>query len=231
MKLFQFTLCLLVNICLTLASNSSESIDIEKSSNETAVEEPSTIDFDVGYNILEHLDTDLSRGVEFSMQEVATFNYSFTNNENVNVSVIGVAGTVISTPDGYQVANITEQSIGPVEVGVNKTVNFQAGVQLILPEGTFYMLPVLNVIKDEEPLKVGIRPLLITVNPPPLSFFNPSFLSVQILLGLLIAGATYAFMTFNKSETKRRPVKNAKPVIVDQSWLPDNYKKAEKHEN
>ncbi|GAV53905.1 hypothetical protein ZYGR_0AK04070 [Zygosaccharomyces rouxii] len=228
MRFFQLALFLLVNAFLTFAKDSPESVAIERSSNETAVEEPATIDFDVGYNILEHLDTDLSRGVEFSMQEVATFNYSFTNNEKVNVSVVGVAGTVISTPDGYQVANITEQSIGPVPIGVNETANFQAGVQLVLPEGNFYMLPVLNVMKGGEPLRVGIRPLLITVNPPPLSFFNPSFLSVQILLGLLVAGATYAFITFNKPETKRRPVKNAKPAVVDQSWLPDTYKKTEK---
>lgn len=227
MQFLQLMLCLLLNAFLALAKRSSGLSDVGKSSNQSAIEEPSVVDYDVNYNILEHLSSDLSKGVEFSMQEIATFNYSFTNNEKVNVSVVGVSGTVISTPDGYQVANITEQPIGPIPVGVNETANFQAGVQLILPEGNFYMLPVLNVLKDEEPMRMGIRPLLITVNPPPMSFFNPSFLSVQILIGLLIAGVTYTFISFNKPETRKKQVKAPKPASVD-DWLPASYKKTEK---
>lgn len=221
MQLVQLTLWLLCNSFFSLAEQAA---GLETASNETAASESQFIDFDVAYNIIGKT-TDFSNGLDFSMEEVATFNYSFANNEDSNVSVIAVAGSVVTSAEGYQVANITEQSIGPVPIAVNETVNFQAGIQLVLPEGSFYMLPVLYVMKDGKLMKIGIRPLLINVNPPPMSMFNPSFLSVQIILGLLIAGATYVVFTFSKPTSKKRRMKSATPISVDQSWLPDTYKK------
>ncbi|AQZ13798.1 IRC22 (YEL001C) [Zygosaccharomyces parabailii] len=197
---------------------------VDRGSNETAQNESQFIDFNVTYNIVEKPAFDPSAGLEFSMEEIATFNYSFTNNENSNISVIGVAGTVIANPEGYQVANITEQSVGPVPIAVNETANFQSGIQLLLPEGAFYLLPVLFILKDEKVMKIGIRPLLINVNPPPMSLLNPSFLSVQILLGLLIAAATYVFLALKKPDPRKKTSEKVSLGPVDHSWLPDTYK-------
>ncbi|SJM86364.1 probable Increased recombination centers protein 22 [Zygosaccharomyces bailii] len=205
-----------------------EVVGLDSGSNETAQNESQFIDFNVTYNILEKPAFDLSAGLEFSMEEIATFNYSFTNNENSNISVIGVAGTVVANPEGYQVANITEQSIGPVPIAVNETANFQSGIQLLLPEGAFYLLPVLFVLKDDKVMKIGIRPLLINVNPPPMSLLNPSFLSVQILLGLLIAAATYVFLALRKPGTRKKTSEKVSVEPVDHSWLPDTYKTPKK---
>lgn len=190
---------------------------------ESSQEKPQHVDIDVTYDILEKPELKFDSPVEFAAEEYATFNFTLKNNEEVNITVVGISGHVISNPEGYQVANISERAVGPYEVPVNGTLNFQTAVQLILPEGSFYVAPLVAVVQDQKPMRLGIRPLSIFVSPPPMSFFNPAFISVQVILALLIAVLVVPLMNYFKTDSKK--AKAVKPTSVDESWLPETYKK------
>lgn len=194
-----------------------------------STEQPNFVNLDVSYEILEKPKFSFDTPIEFTTEEIATFNLTFLNNEDSNVTVVGLAGSVVDAITGYEVANVTAQELGPFNVAINGSANFQAPIQLNLPEGSFFLAPILFVVKADEVMKVGIRPLSIFISPPPLSFFNPGFLSVQVLLGLIIVGSTYLVVNSkngkqgSKSKSTKKGAADKKPV--DDSWLPSIHKK------
>lgn len=198
-------------------------LNLEQTHNEGS-SEPQFVNIDVTYDILEKPGLKFDQPLEFSAEEFATFNFTVKNNEDYNLTVIGISGNVVSNPGGLPVANITAQSVGPYEIPINGTLYFQTAIQLILPEGAFFVAPFIGILKDENAMRLGIRPLSVFVLPPAMSFFNPGFLSVQIIMGLLIAGITYLFMNSNKRVAKRSKTPS-KPNVLDESWLPNTHKK------
>lgn len=221
MKFVELILCFFFSTCFALEQEDLDGISANLGDNH---EEPNFINLDVSYHIDEQPGADLSEAMEFAFEESVTFNFKFQNNEDDNITVVGISGSVISNPDGYEVANITAQDIGPFVVPINETIQFQTRIQLNLPEGSFFLAPLLFTVKDEELVKVGIRPLAIYVSPPPMSFFNPSFISVQVIFGLVVVAISYVLLNLKKQSVKRTK-KSTSPRKVDESWLPDSYKK------
>lgn len=221
MKFIRLVLSFFFSTFFALAQENSEEI-----SNNLAdrFEEPNLINLDVSYHIDERPGADLNEAMEFALEDFVTFNFNFQNNEDVNITVVGISGSVLTNPGGYEIANITAQEVGPFEVAVNESIQFQTRIQLNLPEGSFFLAPLLFTVKDEELLKVGIRPLPVYVSPPPMSFFNPSFISVQVIFGLVVVAISYSVFNRKKQSIKKTK-KSTSPKKVDETWLPDTYKK------
>lgn len=185
------------------------------------------VNFDISYEIIERPEAKPAQPIEFTAAETATFNITFQNHEDQNVTIVGLAGSVIDATAGQESANITAQELGPFAVPINGSVNFQTAIQLTLPEGSFYLAPLLFVVKEEELMKVGIPPLSIFVSPPSMSFFNPKFLSVPLLIALVVIGGTYAMANSKSLGGKRETVarRGIKSKTADDGWLPDIHKK------
>lgn len=215
------------NLLFSFLLSSFAVADEKKLSDDASAGSLGYVNFDVSYNILERPDAKLTLPIEFTAKETATFNITFQNREDQNVTIVGLAGNVIDTMGGQEIANVTAQELGPFAVPVNDSVNFQTAIQLTLPEGSFYLAPLLFVVKEDELMKVGIKPVSIFVSPPPMSFFNPGFLSVQLVIGLVVIGATYALGNFRSSGTKRSKAarRGISDKSVDEGWLPDIHKK------
>lgn len=190
------------------------------------------VNFDVSYDILERPGVQFTSPIEFASEETATFNITFRNNEASNITIVGIAGNVIDTMAGHEVANVTTQELGPFEVPVNESVNFRTAIQLTLPEGSFYLAPLLFVVREDELMKVGIKPVSIFVSPPAMSFFNPSFLSIQLLFAAVVIGAGYFFLesknfggkSGGKGARKGKKNTDIRAATTDE-WLPDMHKK------
>lgn len=218
MRFLSLIFLFIVSICVAAVENGTAGV-VEPA------EERNFVNLNITYEILEKPKINFNVPTEFVADETATFNITFQNNEDTNVTVVGLSGSVIDAMVGYEVANISARELGPFNVAVNETLNFQAPIQLTLPEGPFFLAPILFIVKADEVMKVGIPPLSIFISPPPLSFLNPGFLSVQILLGLIIVGITYLAVNFKKQGGRNTKKRFTKTRPVDENWLPSIHKK------
>ncbi|QLL33993.1 hypothetical protein HG536_0F03180 [Torulaspora globosa] len=212
-------------IFLFIVSRCVAAIDNETDGYADPAEQRDFVNLNVTYDILEKPKINFNVPTEFAADETATFNITFQNNEDSNVTVVGLSGSVIDAMVGYEIANISAQELGPLNVAVNETVTFRAPIQLTLPEGSFFLAPILFIVKADKVMKVGIPPLSIFISPPPLSFLNPSFLSVQVLLGLVVVGTTYLVINFKKQGGRSTKKRSTKARPVDENWLPSIHKK------
>ncbi|AMD20743.1 HDL001Cp [Eremothecium sinecaudum] len=184
---------------------------------------PNVAQFQIEYVIAEKPGFDYNTVTEFEKNENATLKFTFTNNEEVNVTVIGIGGAIIDANSQQAVANITEVNIGQLHVEVNGTIRFNQILNLALAEGDYYLLPNIFVVKEDELMRVATGPSVIKINPPPMSFFNPKFLAVQLAIWSVIGVSSYYALLSRPKRTKVSK-KNVPIRKIDESWLPDVHK-------
>ncbi|CCC71745.1 hypothetical protein NCAS_0I00770 [Naumovozyma castellii] len=193
------------------------------------------INLNITYDILERLDEDRANILEFQNLDFATLNYTFTNYEDSNVTVTGVSGNILTMPNGQMAANVTLGEIGPVEVAINDTVVFQQQLQFELPDGQYYLVPIVHLTKEDRDLRVTAPPSFIEIMEPPMSFFNWQFLLTQFtILAVCAAGGYYTFVVRpqafanDKKRVDKKKLKELdaqRPRDEDKSeWLPKEYK-------
>ncbi|CAI4038465.1 hypothetical protein SMKI_05G0760 [Saccharomyces mikatae IFO 1815] len=224
MKFFRLIGFALLNVLSGLSTatiaNNSSNIEQEHGIAE-AVAAPS-INIEVKYDVVGREPEGLNAFLEFYAEDTATLAYNVTNLEDTNIIIVGVNGTIVTYPDGYPVADITAANVGPFEMEVNGTSKFGQDVTLNLPEGQYFLVPILLASRLNETMRIAAPPTLFEIISPPISFFNPQFLSVQVIFLAIIGGISYYYM---KSRTTQRPTKKVTVKKVDESWLPETYKK------
>ncbi|CAI4059983.1 hypothetical protein SKDZ_05G0690 [Saccharomyces kudriavzevii ZP591] len=221
-KLVSFTvLSVLSCLCVAISANSSE--NVEQNQDVADAVAPPSINMEVKYDVTGKESDGLDTLLEFYARDTATLAYNVTNLEDSNITIVGVAGTIVTYPHGYPVANVTYADAGPYEMKVNGTSSFGQDVTLDLPEGQYFLIPFLFASKSDEMMRVAAPPTLFEIISPPISFFNPQFLSVQIIFLVIVGGLSYCYM---KSKTNQRPIKKRVAAKkADESWLPETYKK------
>ncbi|CCD22980.1 Irc22p NDAI_0A08270 [Naumovozyma dairenensis CBS 421] len=204
-----------------------------------------TINLNITYEINERLDADKSEFLEFYNDELATLNYTFVNNEDRNITIMGIGGHILSMPNGEMAANITVGKVGPILVGINETARFQQQLQFHLDEGQYYLIPIVHITDDDitkielgeevPTMKVTVPPSFVQIVEPPLPFFSFEFLSVELFLVAIIGGASYYYFVYRPNtitqDLKKKNKKKAAKTVAGSSeedkseWLPEQYKK------
>ncbi|QHS72780.1 Irc22p [Saccharomyces paradoxus] len=221
-KLIGFTV-LNVLSCLCAATSANNSDNVEHEQDVVEAVAPPSINIEVKYDVVGKEPNDQDGFLEFYAEDTATLAYNVTNWEDTNITIFGVNGTIVTYPQGYPVADITGANVGPYEIEVNGTSKFGQDVTLNLPEGQYFLIPFLLASRFDEVVRIAAPPTLFEIVSPPISFFNPQFLSVQVIFLAIIGGVSYYYM---KSKTNQRPSKkNATVKKIDESWLPETYKK------
>ncbi|AJU46306.1 Irc22p [Saccharomyces cerevisiae YJM1307] len=211
----------LSSFCAAISANNSDNVEHEQEVAEAVA--PPSINIEVKYDVVGKESENHDSFLEFYAEDTATLAYNVTNWEDTNITIFGVNGTIVTYPHGYPVADITGASIGPYEMEVNGTSKFGQDVTLNLPEGQYFLIPFLLASTFDEIVRIAAPPTLFEIVSPPISFFNPQFLSVQVIFLAIIGGVSYYYM---KSKTNQRPSKKSATVKkVDESWLPETYKK------
>ena len=200
-------------------------------------EEPVRANMTISYTILERPPYDISEFLEFETEDVATLNYTITNNEDANYTLNAVGGSIMRFENGVNAANITGGRFDPsIRIGVNQTVSVQQRVTFLdMKDDDYYIQPkiVVQEISDEAEQQleqVLPAPLtLMTIMKPPMSLFDPQFLSVQILVLGAIGAVSYFLMNFTLGGKKRSgktgAATAAKKQVDPSSFLPEQYKK------
>ncbi|KAG0669480.1 Increased recombination centers protein 22 [Kluyveromyces marxianus] len=65
----------------------------------------------------------------------------------------------------------------------------------------------------------------IQVVPPPMSIFNPQFLSIQVFFLAIIASVSYYVFGFSLNSSKEKPAKKQAKANPIEEWLPETHKK------
>ncbi|QEU60900.1 Irc22 [Kluyveromyces lactis] len=192
------------------------------SEDEPHQQEPKIANFLIEYDVLEE-DGRISSGlIEVENGKSLSFSYNFTNSENADVNVYAFGGSIIDMGSGQIIADIPRTDFSPVYVAINESARLLQKLPIDLPESILYVLPHIYVEKDGEQMKVGASPISIQVVPPPLSIFNPQFLSIQLFLLGLVAAISYYVFGFSFKTTKQ-PVKKQNRASNSNEWLPETH--------
>ncbi|SCU84174.1 LAFA_0D08592g1_1 [Lachancea sp. 'fantastica'] len=224
-----------LQICLIIALRAFHVLGSENASE--AVQDsatdgnvPQRANFEITYETLEKGPGGVSSFLEFDDGDNVTLRYSFSNRDDSNVSVVAVGGAIYDITTNELAANVSAAALGPIPIGTNETAEFQQIVNLILKEGDYAISPDIYVEKEQETIKVIANPSLLRILPPTMSFFNPQFMFVQLILAALIAG--FSYMTFVRTREdgnartngkKYKSSEAAKTQKLDSTWLPESH--------
>ncbi|CDO93889.1 unnamed protein product [Kluyveromyces dobzhanskii CBS 2104] len=187
-----------------------------------AQQEPKNANFLIQYDVLEQ-DYKTSSGViEVENGKTITLSYNFTNLEDADVNLFAFGGSILEMATGQEIASISRTDFSPIYVGINDSSLLQQQLPIDLPEGMFYVVPHIYVEKEGEQMKVGTSPSYLQVIPPPMSLFNPQFLSIQLFLLGLVAAVSYYMFGLSPSAFKK-PVKKQAKASISNEWLPQNH--------
>lgn len=218
----------LLTTSFALGHSTEKDVDVgETVNNEVEEESIPTLPFNITYTILEKPGTPLTEFVEFEENDVATLYYNFTNHDETNVTITGASGNILNYPYGHMSANISFGALENLHVGVNETVVFDQRVNFRIPEGEYYLLPIIHVQRhgvDDYPVQVAVDFSHIRIVLPVLSIFNLQFLSIVFSILIAIGGA-YFFFVQPKIEKKIKKSSSSKVTKDRTEWLPEQYKK------
>ena len=184
--------------------------------------------------------------VELTNGHETPFKFVVNNGESYPFSVLAFGGSFYDEKDNRVYANLTNAQIGPYTVKPGESVEIEHNLKLNLPPQEFALefLLFLQYGIDEErqaiyTLRLNKQP--VSIVDEPVSFWDPRYLLVQLVLGATMAGAGYYLSkTFLLPylEPKKQPAKTNKKekatssgVSVsngksyDESWIPEQHLK------
>ncbi|CAL9729141.1 increased recombination centers protein 22 [Monosporozyma unispora] len=199
-----------------------------------------SIGLDINYNIEDkEMPESISEPLSFDQDEIVMLNYTLTNNEESDISVMGVSGNILAYPSGELITKISFGEMENLYATPNTTLNFRQKIVINLEPGLYYLFPIVHVTNetaaeiikqdstraededvDAEPKSVAANPTLLSIEEPLMSIFNPQFLSIQLMIVVLIGTISYYYLNKNKS-TQSIQTKKSDP----KDWLPEQYKK------
>ncbi|KAK6457253.1 increased recombination centers protein 22 [Scheffersomyces xylosifermentans] len=207
-------------------------------------EKPHSIAFIVDYSIVEYPEITETDVVELTNGNSITLNYQAVNNEETEVTIIGVSGTFLDPTTGKVLVNLTAGQVGPLTVQPGESESFNQKIPLNVLPANYKIVPQLFVAHEDKVKHVAIRSQLATIVDAPVSIFNPQLLFLELILLASAAGLGYfVYQTWGKQYFQgTAPVASSKLRAVspssegsatggkayDESWIPEGHLKQKK---
>lgn len=150
-----------------------------------------SINFLVDYSISEFPQISNTDVAELTNGESISLEYTVTNNEDKEISVVGVSGSFRDPANGQIKTNLTAAAVGPVIVSAGESANFIQKIDLNLVANNYLLTPQIFVAVEEELKFIQARGQLASVSDVPISFFNPQLLFLEAVLLATIGGILY----------------------------------------
>ena len=220
--------------------------DYEEQEEPVPTEKPYTsINLDIVYNIEDReAPATPTDPISFDQNEVVMLNYTLVNNEDCDISIVGVSGEILSYPSGESVTKISFGEMENLYAKPNETLQFRQKIVINLEPGMYYLFPMIHVtnetaaaivkenpdlaeIEDIEDKKknVVVNSTILNIEEPLMSIFNPQFLSIQLIILVIAGGLSYFYLNKNgKLNTEKNNFKNT-GKRDPMEWLPEQYKK------
>lgn len=190
---------------------------------------PTSLQILIDYTIDEYPDVTNSDVAEISNGEEISIRYEITNNEDQDVSVVGVSGAFRDPVTNEVRTNLTSSPIGPIAVAAGETQHFIQKLNVDLIADSYLLSPALFLTYDNDIKVVFPRGQLFTVSDIPISIFNPQLLLLEAILVASIAGFAYIGYSiwgkalFDTKVSKKKPLPPQGHSTGADSWLPEGH--------
>lgn len=190
--------------------------------------------FDLDYVIEEYPDLEASEVAQLWQGEEIHVHHTITNNEDTDITVVGLGGSFRDPLTGDYKVNLTSNSVGPITIEPGKSTEVRQRITLDFLPGNYFLAPQVYVAFNDELKVIQARAQLAVLKDVPISFFNPQLLFLEALLLALVGGAGYFFYSsyFQKYFKQTAPVTKGKSTGktsgFDPSWVPSHHQVSQK---
>lgn len=195
---------------------------------EAAHEEKQLSKFNLDYVIDEYPISSVADVAQLQVDQKINLQYTLRNDEEFDLSVVGLGGALRDSLNGDYLYNLTSTSLGPLVVKPGQEVNFSQAISLEVSAGYYLLLPQVFVAYDQSLKVVQAKGLLLSVEEAPVSLLNPQFLFLEIIFVALLGGAGYFFFynqlaPYLKGTSPSKSVPVAKTSGFDPLWVPEHH--------
>ncbi|EEQ36380.1 hypothetical protein CLUG_00503 [Clavispora lusitaniae ATCC 42720] len=190
--------------------------------------------FKIDYIIEEYPDVDPSDVAQLSAGEEIKLLYTITNEEDTDLTVVGLGGAFRDPISGDYKVNLTSNSVNPLVITPGESAQVGQKIRLDIDSGSYYLTPQVYVAFQDELKAIQARGQLAIVSEVPVSFLDPQLLFLELLFVAISGGLGYFvyttyFKTYFKrtAPTKKVPVA-AKSTGFDPSWVPSHHQVPQK---
>lgn len=191
--------------------------------------------FELSYVLEQYPDVEPQQMVELLTTKPLEILYTLVNNEEKDMSVVGIGGHFIDPKTGEITVNQTANSIGPIVIKPGTSDIFRQKINLDMDAGNYVLSPSVFIAYDDDLKVMQARSQLLTVVEDPISFFDPQLLLLEIILVAFVAAALY----FYNPKILQDYFKGTAPVKVpvtakgtstgyDPNWIPKTHLKEKK---
>lgn len=178
--------------------------------------------FEADYIIKSRPDVKSQEVAQFDQGEEITVLHTVTNNEEDDLSIIGLGGTLIDPSTGEVAVNLSANSVGPIIIHSGELTSVGQKMALNIVPGNYALSPQIYVAFKDEIKAIQARKQLAIVKEVPVSLTSPHLLFLELLFVItLVFVVKLGFPT-----QKRSTVSNGKKAArasssgIDESWLP-----------
>ncbi|CCG25630.1 hypothetical protein CORT_0C02550 [Candida orthopsilosis Co 90-125] len=203
-----------------------------------------TVDILVDYHIKETPEVTKNDVASWTNGEEITLQYTINNNEESDVTVIGVTGQFLNPVTRQAVTNLTQGRIGPVAVAPGESAQFEQTINVNLVPNNYELVPQIFIVQGELVKVIPCRGQLASVLDKAISFFDPRLIFLEIVLLASFGGLIYlAYQIWGKNYIKgtapvkvKKSAKSPSPVVsssagsstgagYDVNWIPEGHLK------
>ncbi|RCK67596.1 Increased recombination centers protein 22-2 [Candida viswanathii] len=209
---------------------------------------PHTVDILIDYHIKETPEVSANDVANWINGDKYTLQYVVNNNEETEVTVVGVTGQFKNPVTNEIVTNLTTGQVGPITVQPGESIKFDQIVGVDLIPNNYELVPHVFVAHDDLIKVIPCRGQLTTVVDAVVSFFDPRLIFLELVLLVTFGGVVYfIYEIWGKQYLNGiAPVKagavrkSASPVDkkeaspsgsasgFDESWIPEAHLKKNK---
>lgn len=202
-----------------------------------------TVDILVDYTIKETPQLTKNDVASWTNGEAITLEYTINNNEESDVTVIGVTGQLLNPVTRQVVTNLTQGRIGPVAVPPGESAKFEQTININLVPNNYELVPQIFIVQGDLVKVIPCRSQLASVLDRAISFFDPRLIFLELVLLASFGGLIYlAYQIWGKNYVKGtapvkvKSVKSPSPVVsssagsstgagYDVNWIPEGHLK------
>lgn len=207
------------------------------------------VDILIEYQIVQTPEVTKNDVAQWTNGDEVTLKYNIVNNEEKEVTVIGVTGQFTNPVTNEIVTNLTQGRVGPLSIPPGQSATFEQNIGIDVIPNNYELIPQVFFAHDELIKVIPCRGQLATVADKSISFFDPRLIFLELVLLASFAGIAYlAYQIWGKKYIQgTAPVKVKKTTAVtsvpagagvsttatgasgyDVNWIPEGHLKQKK---